>query len=742
MPKRPSPRLTVRAAGLALTLLAVLVQTGHVPGVSGLYQRLELLAYDLRLAGQVDDDSQVDERIAIVDIDESSLDREGQWPWPRQRLATLVERMRDAGAAVVAFDIMWPEPERNSVSQLAESLPEDEAASFEEEFADLAKRIDGDEALAEALEASESVLGFTLHDEANSSGQLPPPLKTDLADPTSLGIPERTSYTSNIPVLQEAGEHGGFFSLQPDRDGVIRRVPLVARHDGSVYPSLSLETLRLYTLADKVGLETERAGDQQVLEAIDVGGTRIATDAEGNMLVPFRGPRGSFPYVSAADVLDGREEALSTLEGAIVLVGTTAQGLFDLRNTPVGGVFPGVEIHANLLSAMLDERQLVSPDWGRGTEIATTLALGILLALLLPTLSPIWQGITVFLAVMGAVLGNLWAWYTVGIVLDLAGSLLVVVMVAALNLAYGFLFESRHKQRIKRMFGQYVPPALVDEMSANPDRYGFQGESRELSVLFSDIRGFTALSERLSANELKDLLNRFFTPMTRVIFETRGTVDKYVGDMVMAFWGAPLSDKHHAEQSIEAALAMLDEAARLRDTFRREGLPPIEIGVGINSGVMNVGDMGSDYRRAYTVLGDAVNLAARLEDVTRFYEVGIVIGERTRELAGESFIYRELDLLRVKGKSRAVRIYQPVCRREDLTTTERQAIDAYHQALQDFRAQRWSQADRCFARLQEQYEHDDQPPTKLYALYRERIAMLREQTLPADWDGVYVQRDK
>jgi adenylate cyclase len=313
---------------------------------------------------------------------------------------------------------------------------------------------------------------------------------------------------------------------------------------------------------------------------------------------------------------------------------------------------------------------------------------------------------------------------------------LMILMLVVFQLGYGFLFEARRSRHLKEMFGQYVPPALVEEMSRTGGHYDFSGESRELSVLFADIRNFTALSETLSAAELKALLNRFFTPMTRIIFDRRGTIDKYVGDMIMAFWGAPVRDADHAGHALAAALDMLRAMEDLREAFAREGLPPVAIGIGINSGVMNVGDMGSEYRRAYTVIGDAVNLASRLEGLTRFYGVDLVVGPRTRELA-TGFVYRRLDRVRVKGKQEAVEVFTPLCSVTELDEVLRQELDTHERALEYFWARDWEHARALFEELRTAC-----PNTRIYALYLERIERLRDRALPEDWDGVYERREK
>ena len=731
-PHRNAKRLPV-IAGLLLVALMLWVQNTELRPVSALRERLELLAYDLRLNAALTIRPADSSPVVIIDIDEASLRAEGQWPWSRTRIADLVDRLSDAGAAVIAFDILFAEPERNPVHQIVAEL-EGVDPELARTLAGYSERIDADRRLAASLQRSDSVLGFVLHNEpVSGSGALPRPLATFDAD-APIVIPEMRSVTGNLQLLQAAADAGGFLTTLPDRDGSIRRSPLLLRHDGALYPSLALAAASAFLLVDGPEIHLARVGAIDAVDRLTLGGQHIPTDAAGQVLVPYRGPARSFPSLSATDVLQGRADP-SRLENRIALVGTSALALADLKATPVAGVFPGVEIQATLLAGLLEGGFRSQPAWARGANFALLLALGCLLAAGLPYLKAGLMLVAATAAVVAVVAINLWLWRS-GLALALATPLMLVVVLAAFNLAHGFLFETRSRQQLKSMFGQYIPPALVEEMSHRPDHFGFEGESRDMTVLFADIRSFTTLSESLSAQALKELLNRFFTPMTRVIFDRRGTIDKYVGDMIMAFWGAPLRDAGHAAHAVAAALDMLHAVRALQIELAREGLPEIAIGIGLNSGVMNVGDMGSQYRRAYTVIGDAVNLASRLEGLTKYYGVDIVVGPRTRELASE-FVYRRLDRVRVKGKRTAVEVFAPLCRSADLSEDLRAELLAHEQALEHFWRQEWTEAQALFVSLQESH-----PEIPLYMLYLDRIARLRERTLGDDWDGVYERREK
>ena len=727
--------------GIALLVGMLWIQFRDHELLGDLPQRVEMLTFDLRLLQThgLFAHKNTMAPVVIVDIDERSLREHGRFPWSRAKVAHMVDNLSTAGAAVIAFDIMFSEPETNPVVEVATGLQGqgEGGAHLAAELALFEGLFDSDQRFADALSGKAVVLGYTFyHQEENHAGALPEPLTLTnqelLAKTSMIAMP---GYNANLPGLAKASSGGGFFSLIPDIDGVVRRAPLVALHQDRLYASLALEALRQYLLVDALTLRTSVIDGQETVESLSIEGFgTIPLDAQGQMIVPYQGPQGSFPYISASDVLAGNLEG--RVEGAIVLVGTTAPGLFDLRSTPVQAVYPGVEIHANVIDAILGKRFLRQPAWALGVDFIITMGVGLLMALALPALAPVMQLLTTLLMTAGLVALNLVFWRQ-GLVLALAMPLLLIALLATANMAYGFLVESKSRRRLKEMFGQYVPPQIVHEMSENPKDYGFEGENRELTVLFADIRGFTTLSESLSAAELKKLLNRYFTPMTRIIFEARGTIDKYVGDMIMAFWGAPVQDEQHAVHAIEAGLAMLAETERLKQEFMAEGLPEINIGVGCNTGPMNVGDMGSAYRRSYTVLGDAVNLGSRLEGTTKFYGVKLVVGETTRARAGDHFLYRELDLVKVKGKALAIRVYEPICRSAEAGEEVQQELGRYHQALADFRARRWQQAKDAFLALQLSF-----PNRHIYRLYLDRIENLAAADPGEEWDGVYERKEK
>ena len=531
--------------------------------------------------------------------------------------------------------------------------------------------------------------------------------------------------------------------------------------------------VRVYNFAESYELITVDYDGLEVMRGVSVGvgagRFEIPTDGFGKVTVPYIGPSSefddsSFPYISATDVLRDNlsEEEKSQLQNSLVLIGTSAPGLGDIRVMPLDRVYPGVEVHANMLNALLDSVATVEvesgdvstesafsgftlpdniyfpyrPDWASGALFVGITALGLLMSMIFPVMGAASMVAAGTVLLVGVVWGNFQLWDIYKLDFPLVLLLLLIILVTAINLIYGFLSESQTRKTIKGMFDQYVPPAHIDSMLDDPDNYSFDGESKDLTVLFADIRNFTTISERLSAAELKSLMNDFFTPITKIIFENNGTIDKYVGDMVMAFWGAPLEDLNHRENSVKAALLMLEKVEELRPIFLERGYPEIAIGIGVNSGMMNVGDMGSIYRRSYTVLGDAVNLSSRLEALTKFYGIKLLVGEAA--IKGlDGFLFRHIDRVKVKGKIKAVDCFEPMCTLDKADAELHLRVSDYHKALDYYYGQDWDRAENILKALQQ-----SEPDALLYKLYLERIEVLREQVLAEGWDGSFTHTSK
>lgn len=727
---------------ILLSALPLLFFVLHATGLLPLefIQRIENYLYDVRVEFMMP--RVVDPRVVIVDIDEASLAAEGQWPWPREKVAALVDALfDDYGIRTLGFDALFAEPERPAALRLIDELARTHTgeAALQATLAGLRPRYEGDRILAEALIARDTVLGFVFKPRPGSHeraevGLLPPAIVFDDERIQRHGWLRPGGYVANLPELQQSAAGGGFFDTPlTDEDGVVRRVPLFQSYGGKLHGSLAFSVARLAEGSPAVSFafDQDRPGR---LVYVMLGKTRIALDAQGAVLIPFRGPLGSFRYVSATDVLKGKAPA-DALKDAIVLLGASAPGLQDVRAVPVAKEYIGVEAHANLVSGLLDGTIPSRPQVSALAEVLALVVIALVTALLLPRLAPL-AGFALFLALVGAAIAvNLTLWARYGLVLPLGSLLAYTTIAALLQLTWGYVTATRRRQRLSRIFGQYVPSEIVSELDTGGAEVSLEGESREMSVLFSDVRGFTTISEGLDPRELTQLMNEFLTPITAVIHRHRGTIDKYMGDAVMAFWGAPLADADHAGNAVRAALDMVAEMQALRPAFRERGWPALAIGVGIASGEMNVGNMGSRFRAAYTVLGDTVNLGSRLEGLTKKYGVDIIVSTATAALVPE-LAFRELDRVRVKGKKEPVAILEPLGPRDGLPESQQLAAARFAEVLAHYRARNWDAAETILAELA---ALGSRP---LHALYLERIRHFRANPPPADWDGVFTFETK
>ncbi|RFB67912.1 adenylate/guanylate cyclase domain-containing protein [Herbaspirillum sp. 3R11] len=732
---------------LVLTLLAGGQVMGMLPAF--LTERIDLFFYDMRMRiAKVE----TDPRIIIVDIDEKSIAEVGRWPWSRDVVAALISKMTDSyEAQTVAFDVVFAEPDNSSGYATLESLAHSELKGlpqFGQQLLTLKSKLDFDARMAAAIQGRPVVMGYNLSNEpdAIAKGQLPKPVFT-LASlgGRRLDVTNWKAYGANLPQLQEAAEAGGFFNPLLDNDGLIRRVPLIAQVGDNFYESLALASARsalgatrmkpIFLQQDAV-MSDQQLRDYGALESIALDTkprpTFIPVERHLTTLVTYRGRGGvhggAFRYVPAVDILKGRIPK-NDLAGRVLLVGTTVPGLYDLRATPVSPNYPGVEIHANIIASILDGDFKQRPEFAIGFDLVQILVIGLVLGLLLPLLGPLWSILLASGTAVGIGALNFWLYDSAGLVLPMATALLLIAALFICNLGWGYLFEYRNRRAIVNLFGEYVAPELVAEMAANPASYNMEGESRELTVMFSDVRGFTTISEGLQPNELREYINAYLTAMSEDIRGNRGTLDKYIGDAVMAFWGAPIELPDHAARAVTTALKMQQSCLVLNEEFAKRNWPPLKIGIGLNTGNMRVGDMGSKIRKAYTVMGDAVNLSSRLESITKVYGVGVLVGLATRDAAPE-FAYRELDRVRVKGKNEPVPIFEPLGLDSELTSAQRASLDKWTAALALVRQQQWDQAEQAILALQQESAHG------LYDLYLQRIAYFREHPLPADWDGV------
>ncbi len=739
--------LTSRGKRIAVTLLPLVLAVLHTLGWTPMpvLEHLDDIIYDARLRTTMP--RSLDARIVIVDIDEKSLQAVGRWPWPRDRVAELVDRLFEQPVALLGFDTVFTERDNSSGLTQLQALASGALADqpgFAERVRQLQPELDHDARLARALAGRPVVLGyyFTSDRDGRRNGSLPQPVAPAL-DPQGLPVRVTTwdGHGANLAQLTEAAPHAGFFNSMPDADGVVRAAPLVAEHGGRVYESLALAMFRQLLGSPQVELGAAPGARPTAVPAplhsvrLTRAGQALAipVDGRGAALVPFRGrggpAGGSFVYVSASDVLSGAVGP-ERLKNKIVLLGTTAPGAFDLRATPVGETYPGVEAHANLLAGLLDGQIKAKPDYAAGLELVLLVLTGLLLAFGLPRLNAA-RAALLYLAVVAVVVGlNSWLYMAHDLVLPLASVLVMTGAAFVLNMSYGYGVESRSKRELAQLFGTYVPPALVEEMVKDPARYSMAAQTRELTVLFCDMRGFTQLAETMEPLRLQELLNAVFSRLTHIIRAQQGTIDKYMGDCVMAFWGAPVAMPDHASRAVHTALLMVREVEQINRDHAAQGLPTIGVGVGLTTGDMCVGDMGSDVRRSYTVVGDVVNLGARLEALSRTYGVDIVASDATRQQV-DSVVWQEIDRVQVKGKAQAVGIHTPWDVESANQTGARQELVEWAAFLPAWYAQQWAVCHHHLANLLAQNEEKF-----LYRLYKQRVALRASLDRDSSWDGV------
>ena len=728
----------LRTSLLVLICALFVLHSIYLPRIP-LIDTLERAAYDVRLRLTVP--GGVDDRIVIADIDEKSLTALGHWPWDRGILADFMDVMFDHYQVnSLGYDVLFAEPDTDPGVSALRNLAGGQLKGnrqFQRLWTELGPALDFDQRFADSFRDRKVVLGYVFaHGQSNQLNVLPPEVAT-LPEGFAgrLQLPQPQGYSGNLPVLQETAWSGGFFDNPTiDIDGVFRRVPLLQEFDGKLYGSLALNLARAAMDGPPVELIVDTSGSYPFVDALHLGDQLIPLAPLATVLVPYRGGAYSFPYYSISDILE-KKVPEEKLRNRIVLVGSSAPGLKDQRTTPLETTYPGVEVHANLVAGLIDNNLKRQPGWVIAVEFFLLLSISLVLGILNARLEPMRSLVVTAGALVAVSAGNLYAWNS-GLVLPLASPLMLILLIFIFQTLWGFFVEARDKRMLARLFGQYIPPELVEEMAESPEKISVSGESRDMTVLFSDVRGFTTISEGLEPQALTRLMNEMLTPMTHVIHHHRGTIDKYMGDAIMAFWGAPLKDPDHARHALQAGLEMVRALPEINRQFRERGWPEINIGVGLNSGVMSVGNMGSEFRMAYTVMGDAVNLGSRLEGLTKQYGVNIIVSEFTRARVAD-FSFIELDRVRVKGKDEPVVIFEPLGLTAELPADLLARVERFHAALVEYRNQHWQAAESALQALEK-----EEPERKIYGIYLERIAHFREDPPDIDWDGVFTHTSK
>ncbi len=686
--------------------------------------------------------------VLIIDIDDESLKKIGQWPWPRTVLADMLKKIRIAGAAAVGVDFVFPEPDRLSPEQVIKFWPSE--ASLGDLRRAISKLPHNDDVFAGELAKGRVVLGFIMTSKRGVGSK--PVLKSSFAfagtDPKKFA-PAFAHAVNSLAVLSKAAAGSGFLNWIPDHDQVVRRIPLLARVGGQLYPAMAIETLRVaqgagtYIVKSSGASGVQSFGQDSGIEALRVGSGIVPVNASGELQVHFA-YRDRSRYISAWKILSDKID-MNVFAGRIVLVGTSAAGLFDLRATPLEAAVPGVEVHAQAIEQIIDGHFLHRPDFSLGAELVIMIVITLILIFLLPRAGAAWSavaggGIVVALSITSYIL-----FVNMGWLVDPVYPSLSSIAVYLTGSAIVYLHSETERRQVRNAFLHYLSPPLVEQLAANPDKLVLGGELRDISVLFADVRGFTTISEGMSSPELIAVINKVLTPVSDAILKNRGTIDKYMGDAVMAFWNAPLDDAEHARNAALAALAIQAALGPLNIELRKEAAAKgrdaidVKIGIGLSTGPCSVGNMGTEYRFDYSAIGDDVNIASRLEGLTKVYGVGILIAEQTaRDCDGLAIL--EIDKVRVMGKSLAVKVFALMG--DEIMAGSHDFISLQHaqkRMLGAYRSRRW---DEALERLAECRGFGENRLEYLYRLYEQRICEYSKAPPPEDWDGSYTALSK
>ncbi|MEE9911818.1 MAG: adenylate/guanylate cyclase domain-containing protein [Deltaproteobacteria bacterium] len=741
---------------LKITIFVIMAALALFLADSPFLRLVELKTLDLRMASR--GVLQPGGETVIAAIDEKSVSRLGRWPWPRTTMARLVNELKKGGARAVGFDIVFSEPDDSANLKTIDALTAELKKSGAADagvinwLAGKRSASDTDAILAASIRNSGNItLGYFFHfprrgnekelahitaREISENAALIENSRYTMVNSTSdtpsdAFLPRAYAPEANIADLAAAAQNSGYFNMIPDSDGSNRWSPLVIAFGDNYYSSLAISLVHAYLGFPPLSLNLEPYGAKDV----SVGDIPVPTNESGQLLINYLGPPRTFPHYSVADILSGSVPP-ETFRDKIVLIGATAIGIYDLRVTPFSSTFPGVEIHATVIDNILHRNFLSHSSLTRFVDICAIILFGLIIGLLIPRLRPISGMISAFLVIAVFVVINYFIFTAFNIWLNLVYPFVSMIVIYLGITIYHYFKEEREKKKIRGAFQYYLTASVINEMLKDPAKLKLGGDKKDLTVLFSDIRGFTTISEKLTPEELVALLNEYLTAMTNQVFQNDGLLDKYMGDAIMAVFGAPLDQPDHARRACLTALAMMRELRRLQEKWKAEGRPAFDIGIGVNSGDMVVGNMGSEMRFDYTVMGDMVNLGSRLEGINKEYGTNIIISEFTYQVVKDSMCCRELDGVRVKGKIKPVKIYELLGEKQDEPACK-DLIDAFAGGLTLYREGKWDDAIAAF-----QSVLASRPGDRVSEMYIERCRNLKEHP-PADpWDGVFVMTRK
>jgi adenylate cyclase len=661
--------------------------------------------------------------IVIVDIDEKSLHTLGQWPWERNVVAQMVQNLSNAGAGIIGLDIVFSEADKSSPHRFAQKfhIPQT-LPNYDLQF-------------AKTISSTPTILGyiFNFDPSFNSDRSILPTIPAIFIEknlPKTNYLLTPIGILSNLKDIQESGYSSGYLNNVPDASGSIRSVPLIMRYQDSIYPSLAFEMFRIANNAKKVTINYSPTG----VSTIHAGEIDIPTDRNGRMYLNHRGPAKTFHYLSASDIVNNTFDP-KAVEGKFVLVGTSAYGLMDLRSNPFDNIIPGIEIQATVIDNLIKHDMLLRPDWIEIAEIGMIVSLSALVIFGLSLLPPLWLfgGFGILFVGIGYLNYYLLFKYHIIFNLFFMVSVLTVSIVSVLSI--NFFFENKQKEKVKKKFAQKVSKQVMDDLLGSEHYNALQTRDVEVTIFFSDIRSFTTISEQLGSPErVVEFLNEYMTVMAEPIVQTHGTIDKFIGDAIMAYWNAPNHVDNHADVAVQTALKQLSLRESLSRKFQTQFGINLDFGIGLNTGIVTVGDIGSQGRSDYTVIGDPVNLASRLEGLCKYYHVRLIISEFTYKALRSPYVIRELDIVRVKGKTEPIRIYE-VIDNGTASETLQEELEDFEAALTLYRDSKFKEAIALFTLL------ENQSPHLLYSLYSERCTHLLEVGIES-FDGVYEFHEK
>lgn len=712
---------------------------------------MELKTLDLRMASRGTIPAGGETVIAV--IDEKSISELGRWPWPRTSMAKLVDQLKVSGAKAVGFDIVFDEPENTNLKMIEELFSEIKKTGVKNStvislFNKKKAVADTDAILAASIGRAKNItLGYFFHLSKKDVGHL---TENDISENAGRIKNSRYQLTNfsekdiddfmlinayapeaNLKILSQAAANSGYFNTIPDSDGSMRWSPLVIKFRDNYYSSLAISLLREYLDWPMLSLNLTGYG----VESVKIGDITIPTDEAGRLLINYMGPAKTFPHYSITDIIKGRIPA-ETFRNKIVLVGATAIGIYDLRVTPFGATYPGVEIHATVIDNILHRNFLKHSGLTRFIDLCAIIFFGLAIGLIIPRLRAVSGIVAALIILVVFVAANMFIFSSYNVWLNIVYPVLTMIVIYLGITIYRYIKEEREKKKIRGAFQYYLTASVINEMLKDPSKLKLGGDKKDLTVLFSDIRGFTSISEKLTPEELVRLLNEYLTAMTNVVFKYEGLLDKYMGDAIMAVFGAPLEQPDHPQRACLTALKMMSELHRLQNKWREEGRPALNIGIGINTGDMVVGNMGSEMRFDYTVMGDMVNLGSRLEGINKEYGSNIVISEFTYNAVKDSVCCRELDWVRVKGKKLPVKIYELLGEKKD-ESKWKDFIAGFEEGLAFYRNAKWDEAIASFQKVLAIRAEDEAS-----RIYIERCKNLKEEPPAQPWDGVFTMKTK